>query len=334
MLRDILIIKPSSFGDIVHALYTAEAIRTQVPEIRLHWLVRDTFAPLVRASHAVNGDIIVFERSKGIRGLFEVLLTLSQRQFDAVLDMQGLARTGLMTLAASAPLKIGRADARELSSISYHRKVRLPESGRTGHAVEILRCFLGALGLSEQLPDRLYFKADRASSCCELLDGAIVIFPDSRRPEKEWQGFPELTERLVLDERQRVVWMGVGGPRPPVSLVDFQCKAIEEQVRFRRQSGRDSEVPGFCDLRGKTTLRSLPGAIRGARLVIANDSGPMHLAAALGLSTLALFGPTDPSRFGPWPLNSPANHCLRGPDGNLAGLSVEKVLQTSLGLLS
>ena len=76
-----------------------------------------------------------------------------------------------------------------------------------------------------------------------------------------------------------------------------------------------------------TPLAALPGLIRQASWVIANDSGPMHLAAALGVPTLALFGPTDPGQYGPYPLTAPTNHVMRAPGGALPRLSAPEVYE-------
>ena len=108
----------------------------------------------------------------------------------------------------------------------------------------------------------------------------FLLFPDSRRPEKRWDGFKKLTEMLLREDRARkVVWAGNN------YLAD-----------------RRAFPPGqFLNLTGNTSLVSLPALIKRAEWVITNDSGPMHLAAALGVKVLGIFGPTDPRQFGPYP---------------------------------
>ncbi|MGA3007827.1 MAG: glycosyltransferase family 9 protein, partial [Opitutaceae bacterium] len=83
----------------------------------------------------------------------------------------------------------------------------------------------------------------------------------------------------------------------------------------------------FLNLTGKTSLVSLPALVQRADWVISNDSGPMHLAAALGVRTLGIFGPTDPRRFGPYPLTAPTNHVVQAPVGDLKLLAAKDVFR-------
>ena len=136
----------------------------------------------------------------------------------------------------------------------------------------------------------------------------ILLFPESRRPEKVWPGFRALAEQLMKVVRgSQVIW------------AERQPRALE----LNAEEGR------FLNLGGRTGLEDLIPLVGSADLVISNDSGPMHLAAALGAPVLALFGPTDPNRFGPYPLDAPSNRVLPAPRGNLAALTVEKVLETA-----
>ena len=141
---DILIIKPSSFGDIVHGLQAAQSIRRQVPGCRISWVVREIFFPLVRCCEAVD-ECFLFYRHRGVPGFCQLLWQVRrQQQFDVVFDMQGLARSGLIALAARADRKIGRSDARELSALACRERIELPAGGEEAHAVEILFQFLSA----------------------------------------------------------------------------------------------------------------------------------------------------------------------------------------------
>src|SRR5512137_1853584 len=101
-MRSLLVIKPSSLGDIVHGLQILQTVARQMPECRITWVARDRFAPLVEAAPFVH-EVIVFRRKEGLRGLWDVLKTLRGRHFDEVWDMQGLLRSGLMSAAAQAP---------------------------------------------------------------------------------------------------------------------------------------------------------------------------------------------------------------------------------------
>ncbi|MSU50196.1 MAG: lipopolysaccharide heptosyltransferase family protein [Opitutus sp.] len=303
----ILIIKPSSLGDIVHALQVATALKAQVGHLRISWVVRDIFAPIVRACQAVD-HVYVFERNAGPKGFLKLTKELRKTTFDYVFDMQGLLRTGLMTSRARATKKIGRSDAREWSGVFYDERVPLPSDQTHPHALEILLQFCTVLGAKPELQGTLKFREVESLNLrfADARGGGkpIVMFVDSRRAEKTWNGFKQLTELILREDRTReVVWAGIGYVHDRGSFPPAQ----------------------FFNLTGNTSLVSLPALVKRADWVIANDSGPMHLAAALGVRVLGIFGPTDPRLFGPYPLNAPTNVVVQAPVGDLKLLSAKEV---------
>lgn len=305
-MTELLIIKPSSLGDIVHALQVATSLKAQRDDLRISWVVREIFAPIVRACEAVD-HVYVFERNAGAKGFIRLTRELRKRKFDYVFDMQGLLRTGLMTSRAHAEHKVGRTDAREWSSLFYNQKVPLPPDGKRSHALEILLQFCTVLGAKPELKGHLRFReVDSLNLRFMSSRGGekIVMFPDSRRAEKCWNGFKQLTEMLVREDRTRkVVWAG--------------SNYVHDRGAFPPAQ--------FFNLTGNTSLVSLPVLIKRADWVIANDSGPMHLAAAFGVKTLGIFGPTDPRLFGPYPLTAPTNVVIQAPVGDLKLLSAKEV---------
>jgi ADP-heptose:LPS heptosyltransferase len=306
-MTQLLIIKPSSLGDIVHGLQVATSLKTQKPDLRISWIVRDIFAPMVRACEAIDRTY-VFRRHDGPAGFMRLMSQVRETEFDYVFDFQGLLRTGLMVWRTKAAHKVGRSDAREGAGIFYQRKVPLPPDGRHSHAMDILLQFCPVLDAKPELQGNLEFKpVDGLNlSFLESRSGAspVVMFPDSRRAEKKWHGFKELTEAIARDGTGRkVVWAGN-------AYVDFKDAPPESM---------------FLNLTGNTSLVSLPTLIKRACWVICNDSGPLHLAAALGVPTLGIFGPTDPRLFGPYPLTAPANHVIQAPIGNLKLLTAKDV---------
>ncbi|MDP3068688.1 MAG: glycosyltransferase family 9 protein [Opitutaceae bacterium] len=308
-MTELLIIKPSSLGDIVHALQVATSIKAQVAHVRISWVVREIFAPIVRACAAVD-QVYVFERAAGAKGFLRLAREIRQKQFDYVFDMQGLLRTGLMTQRVRAQKKIGRSDAREFSSVFYDEKVPLPPGGKRSHALDILLQFCPAIGAKPELQGALKFReVDSLNlSFADTRGGGkpIVMFVDSRRAEKTWGGFKELTELLLREDRTRkVVWAG--------------SSYVHDRGAFPPAQ--------FFNLTNNTSLVSLPALVKRADWVIANDSGPMHLAAALGVRVLGIFGPTDPRLFGPYPPNAPGNVVVQAPVGDLKLLSAKEVYQ-------
>lgn len=306
-MTEVLIIKPSSLGDIVHGLQVATSLKAQVDGLRISWVVREIFAPIVRACEAVD-QVHVFERNAGAKGFIKLTKELRKTKFDYVFDMQGLLRTGLMTSRTIATHKVGRSDAREFSGVFYNEKVPLPPEGRRSHALDILLQFCTVLGAKAELRGDLRFRAMESLDLrfAQGRGGAkpIVMFVDSRRAEKCWGGFKQLTELILRnDKRHKIIWAGSG--------------YVHDRNAF--------PAAQFLNLTGNTSLVSLPALIQRADWVIANDSGPMHLAAALGVRVLGIFGPTDPRLFGPYPLKSPTNIVVQAPVGDLKLLSAKDV---------
>jgi heptosyltransferase I len=306
-MLQLLIIKPSSLADIVHGLQVATSLKAQRDDLRISWIVRDIYAPLVRACEAVD-QVYVFERNGGTKGFLKLIREVRKTKFDYAFDLQGLLRTGLMTSRVRADKKIGRSDAREMSGMFYDEKVPLPPEGRRSHALEILLQFCPVLGAKPELRGTLRFReVDKLNLKFAAGRGGsrpIVMFPDSRKSEKKWGDFKLLTELILRADRSRkVIWAG------------------QEHI-----NDRGSFVPEqFLNLTGNTSLVSLPALLKRADWVISNDSGPMHLAAALGVRTLGIFGPTDPRLTGPYPLNAPTNVVVQAPVGNMKLLTAKDV---------
>ena len=306
-MTELLIIKPSSLGDIVHGLQVATSLKAQVDGLRISWIVGDIFAPIVRACEAVD-QVYVFERKGGTKAFLKLMREVRKKKFDYAFDMQGLLRTGLMMSRTHAKVKAGRSDAREFAGVFYNRKVPLPPDGKRSHAIEILLQFCPVLGAKPELRGALKFREvdELKLSFAEGRGGAkpFLMFPDSRRAEKCWGGFKQLTEMILRENRARkVIWAG-----------------------NNRVPDRNAYPPEqFLNLTANTSLVSLPALIKRADWVITNDSGPMHLAAALGVRTLGIFGPTDPRLFGPYPLTGPTNFVVQAPVGDLKLLSAKDV---------
>ncbi|HQZ63619.1 MAG TPA: glycosyltransferase family 9 protein [Planctomycetaceae bacterium] len=313
----ILILKPSSLGDIVCSLPVAQSIRDQMPDAEISWVAKTRFSEILKRCPTVNGEIIEFDHAPGLRGLLAirtVMKSLRGKHFDAVLDFQGLLRTGLMTWSAKSPLKVGSIEAREGSRLAYNHVVPLPSNGRESHAIEKLLQFLPTIGLKPELRSPIDIQGDPLEGANSRLStaGPIVMIPNSRGPHKEWKGFPELTTAL---------------------LNTSNCPVVVWDSHIRWNDPPLDAPEKFVNLTQKTSLLQLIELLRGASLVVANDSGPLHIAAALGRPTLGLFGPTDPCRFGPYPLHESRNQVLQAPDGDLSKLSSKIVLETVLKIV-
>ncbi|MDR0428532.1 MAG: glycosyltransferase family 9 protein [Puniceicoccales bacterium] len=282
----LLVIKPSSLGDIVHALQVIASLKEQNPEVCVSWVVRDIFQDVVRSSSCVD-HCIIYHRNLGMRGLWRCCRDICRLgHFDWVWDMQGLFRSGLMTFAAKSKVKIGRYDARECAGIFYDRCIpppgtedkfsRKPKQLHRHHAVDILREFLPTIGAKracalphfhlringKKLPPHPY----------------IMIAPESRGPHKNWPHYEKLTISMCrLCPWLNVVWVGL------------RKNACPSLAMYRN----------FTDLQGKTSLLELMTIVKHSQGVIANDSGCLHLAVAMDRPALGIFTSTDPLHSGP-----------------------------------
>lgn len=304
----LLVIKPSSLGDIVHGLQVLQEVARQRPGWRITWVVRDRFAGLVEAAPFVH-ETVVFRRKAGWRGVWDVMKTLHARSFDLVWDMQGLLRSGLMTAAAKAPEKWGRTDSREGAGLFYGRRMPLPAGEGPHHAIAVLQGFARTAGCSAEATGVLGLKPAPEFAWGDFFGADptlnFVIFTDSRGPLKEWKGFADLT-RLIWERipGSRVAWCA-GQPASP---------------------GGDIPDGRFLNLTG-CPFDEMLALARRPSVFIGNDSGPMHLSAASGNRVLAIFGPTSPLRFGPWPIGAERTRSVVAPGGVLADLRAETVLE-------
>lgn len=297
--RRILIIKPSSLGDVVHALPVLAALRRRWPEAHLAWLIGASFAPLLEG-HPLLSEIIPFDRGRFGRLLREAdaldafgrfVCDLRARSFDLVVDLQGLFRSGFLSWASGARRRIGFADAREAAWLFYTDRVRGPAQL---HAVEKNLRALEPLGISPgpaEFPMAL--RDDQCRAARRLLDGVAghavgaftAIVPGARWPSKIWPParFAELIDLLAAEPDSPTTVL-LGGPAER-ALADAIVAAARRPP---------------IDLVGRTDLRALAALLGESQLVICCDSGPMHIAAALGRPTVAIFGPTSPALTGPY----------------------------------
>jgi lipopolysaccharide heptosyltransferase I len=284
----ILIIKPSAIGDIVHALPFLNLIRKRWPAAKISWVVTPTCASILEG-HPQIDELILFHRKRfgnrwwNPRVLLEIRRfhrSLRKRRFDLVIDLQCLFRSGYMAWRSRAPIRVGLSSGREGATIFYTHKI--PDDLRKEHAVDRYLKVAAALGCDTTDIQCVFptNDADRASVDALLPKGKpyAVLLPGSNWATKRWpvEYFAETAKTL----RQKFGFEPVvaGGPG------DKQFAA---------------QIDGI-DLTGKTNLRQLVALLERASVVIANDSGPMHIAAALGVPLVTPFGPTKPELTGPY----------------------------------
>lgn len=286
----LLIIKPSSLGDIVHALPAVSALRRRFPSAGLTWLVKREWAEVLDGNPDID-EVMAVDLSPG--GWPEVIQRVRTGGFDLVVDLQGLLRSAILTRVSGAPARVGFGNGREGSPWFYTDRVAVPAGGM--HAVDRYLLVSRFLGAAPKAPDLSDFPlpadpaADERISALlaseHVRSGTVLVAmnPTARWATKQWPpgSFAATADRLQQGDI-RVVLIG--------SLED---SAVGSQVIRHMRTAP-------IDLIGKTTLKELIALLRQARVLVTNDSGPMHLAAAVGTPVVALFGPTDPAKTGPY----------------------------------
>lgn len=298
----ILIIRPSALGDVCRSVPVLAALRARWPSAAIDWLVQDAFAPAI-AAHPALSEVVAFPR-RALSPLArpDKLLAalrwgneLRRRRYDLAIDCQGLMRSGVMTLATGARIRLGAADARELAPLAYTRRV--PASADM-HAVDrmmaLAQAAIDTFGAAEPIdaPDmRLYTTADARAKALHSLafaQGApvVVLAPTSRWPAKRWpdERFATLA-RALLEETDAAIAI-VGGPGEQAQCPQTRALANEHQR--------------VADLVGNTAIDHLMAIVQASALTVANDSAVLHMAVGFDRPLVALFGPTLTHLVGPY----------------------------------
>jgi len=295
----ILLIKPSSLGDVIHALPVLSGLRRKFPQARIDWLISTSLASLLEGHRDVT-DLVLFDRKRLGRlatspraaGAFVTFVrTLREKQYDLVIDLQGLFRSGFFAWASGAPVRLGFAHVREGASLFYTHTG--PELDPDTHAVDRNWQLAQCVGLEDAPPrfDLQLAEPDRAAARRLLTEHGwnepnrmIAVLPGARWETKLWspQRFAQVIDGLHRGGLGRCVMLG------GESELD-RCRDVAEAC----------EDPPM-DLCGLTPLRTLAAMIDRADVTLCHDSGPMHMAVALDRPLVCLIGPTNPNRTGPY----------------------------------
>ncbi len=297
-LNNILILKPSALGDIVLALPALSVLRKSFPNAKISWLVRTEFAALLE-KHPYLDEIIPFERKylgrawrdpKALAALLALVRRLRTERFDAVFDLQGLLRTASLAWLSRCPNRFGMAGAREFAPIFYNRKIQ--QDPTCIHLVDYYLKIVKAAGpattdVEFTLPEdpvaadfvkRLLQKHNVA------LDNYVVLIPGSARPSKCWpaERFARLADKIISIQPRSVV--AIGSPAE---------RKLAEKIKALAKTH-------VVNLAGQTSIPQLTALLKSAKLVVGNDTGPAHIAAALDVPVVVIFGPTNPARVAPY----------------------------------
>lgn len=284
----IAIVMMSAIGDAVHVLPVVTALERRYPDARITWVLQPGPASLVRGHPSVD-EIVIFEKSRGVRALFDVRRALAGKSFDIVLDLQVYIKAGLVTALTTAPIKLGfdRARARDFNWLFTNRRI---PSHAPVHVQDQYFEFLAELGVDPEpvvwnlgpWPEE---RERRRTLLRDFQRPIATLVIGSTHREKEW--FPDRWAELsdALHERYGLEPVLAGGRSAR------EVETEREIVRLARHRPRSTlGVP----------LRDLVAIIDASGLVISLDTAPLHMSVALDRPVISLMGYNNPRRVGPY----------------------------------
>ncbi len=307
MERSVLIVRLGALGDIVHALPVAAELRHGWPGVRIDWLVDWRYHSLLELALDLDRLFIVGAPPRqdlqvrlrhqdrvyhGLSGYVAAIRDLRRAHYDVALDLQGLIKSAALARAAGARRTIGfgRALVREPAAVAFYTETVKPPPG--GHVIRKNLAALAALGFETTTPDRychLEIQSARSVDAARIRLGLpadarfAVLNPGGGWPNKRWppERFGEVARHLRDRHglRSLVLW----GPG-------------EDELATQVAAASD----GAAATAMETTLGDLLALMKVAAVVVAGDTGPLHLAASIGAPIVGIYGPTNPERNGPW----------------------------------
>ena len=335
----ILILKPSSLGDVIQALPVLRLLKRHLPDAEIFWWIDSALAPLLEGDPDLTG-VVRFERQRWAspRHWPEMLRSLRwmrEQNFDWVIDLQCLARSGAFAWLANGKFLIGLDEVREGARGFYDVAVR--RASFHTHAVDWYLAVLPRLGVPvhknfQWLPERPAVAAAVQSKWPARNARWIALQPGARWDNKRWpaEHFAALVRALAQKfPDTRFAVLGTAEDQPIGETI-----ARAEPLRC-------------LNLCGQISLLEMVEWLRRCELMVTNDTGPMHVAAALGKPLVALFGPTEPRRTGPYGhlenvlrLDLPCSPCLKShctfekPEECLKAISPAQVFERACQLLN
>jgi heptosyltransferase-1 len=283
----LLIVKTSSIGDVIHALPVVQAIGEAAPHLTLGWVVRRRCADVLRGNPSIDHLYVLPDRPT-VGELRALRAELRAGCYDMALDMQGLLLSGLVTRLSGAPVRLGWDRNREANALFLTHPI-IPGKARDRHEVDLLYGFAEALDIHAphtEFTPQPYLAGEGAEKAAQWLSVLprpwIALNVGASRAYKRWPADRwALVARTLAAQGQGIVFVG-----------DKDDAQVVSQIT--------PSLTGYVDLAGRTTLRALASVLAACDLLVTADTGPMHIAVAVGTPVVALFGATDPARHGPY----------------------------------
>lgn len=324
--RSILILRLSALGDVIHTFPAVQSLREAYPHARLGWVVERAYAPLVRAVAPVDEvfevatrrwrqNLTANETRADIAGVRRELKLFAQQGWS--IDFQGLMKSAVIGGVAGAPTRIGfdREAVRERASLFFtNRKIAVDSSG---HVVDVNLRLARALGGGVPVASPRWdeFATDATGRLALLMrEPFVVLLPGTGQTRKCWP--PERYALLAKELRARceVQILVVPGPGE---------ESLANEVATRAS----------VTVAERTSLDELAMLLSKARLVVGGDTGPLHLADAMNVPVVGLYGPTDPARNGPYNQLDSVISTWDG-DRSIDSIDVEAVLHRAVARLA
>ncbi|HET9307827.1 MAG TPA: glycosyltransferase family 9 protein [Candidatus Sulfotelmatobacter sp.] len=345
-IERLLIVRLSAMGDVIHTLPAAQALRDAFPEAMIGWLIEERWAELLcapgtprRGPRSAQRPLVDWVHTVNLKGwrksLFEIPTLekiarvwndVRSARYQVAVDLQGAIRSAVLARCSGAPVVYGAAEPRESpASLWYTRQV----GARGNHVIE------RNLSVAEAVIQRKFgvpgvnFPIDPAAEtmCREMLRGIrdyAILNPGAGWGAKRWPAarYGEVARQLAHDGLHCFVNCGPGE------------EELGEEV---------TGASGGLAKALKPTITELIALTRGAKLFVGGDTGPLHLAAALRVPVVAIFGPTDPARNGPYgtrsvvlrSATSPTTHARNPkPDEGMLEIGAGAVVTAARALLA
>lgn len=285
-------------GDVVLALPALSALRRNFPDAKISWFIRPDFAPIIE-NHPHLDEIIIFDRKflgkawyspRSFVALIKLINKLRENKFDAVFDLQGLFRTASIAWLTGSKNRFGIAHAREFAHIFYTHKVT--QTTDCIHLVDYYLQIIQAAGASDLKVEFAFPQNHDDDKTIQnlLADRNIepgkfaVLVTGSAHQDKCWpiERFAELAEKISARFNLKIVTTG---------------SACEKRLTQKLKEITNVSVTDFA---GELDIKQLISLLSQAAIVISNDTGPGHIAAALGIPVVLIFGRSNPARVAPY----------------------------------
>ena len=287
MTTSICILRLSAIGDVTHVVPVVLSLQEQLPGVKITWVIGKIEAKLIGDLPGV--EFIVFDKKAGRQGYIDLRKQMKGRHFDALLHMQVAFRANLAAACIPAKVKVGydKARSKDLHSLFINKRIA---AAPQQHVRDCLASFLEPLGLKAAAPQwRIPLSEDDHAFARQHLATDrrnLVISPCASHTLRNWpaERYAQLADHAIRKHGMKVIL--VGSPAP--FEADY-CAAIERVMTEKAHN--------IC---GKDTLKQLTALLTHADLAVAPDTGPAHIASAVGTDVLGIFAASNPNRSGPY----------------------------------